>query len=309
MRDDNLICKQTGLDPAVDFGAHSHVIHWTSWFCQRLECITSAPLSSFLGVSGGEGIATGEHTQFHFICWFPARSTQGCLVFSIVWFPLFGSSETTSRVGYIFVHTVQPYTVYKRSGLMLHLWTRMSWVDQRCSLETLCFGLFITARTHSQSHPGGPLTLWTVRVQSWSVTKRVAPAASWEELAVIHAECVSGDWVTLPREGKAGSTHCTHCWNRRHLTYPRQVCSVCGGACVCVCLYMKEHLHICMHVCISLLVFTYDINRRVFMHLCLAMSSCVHVRELHVCASLCVSTCGYASGQTLPTPSLEPKHI
>lgn len=198
-----------------------------------------------------------EHTQFHFICWFPARSTQGSLVFLVALTPSFWFPQTTSSDTCLNPHYTTLYWnwEYERPGQMLYFWTRMSWVDQRCSLETLHFWTFPNCshtHTHSWSHPGGtPLTLWTVRVQSSSVTKRVAPAASWEELAVIHAECVSGDWVTLPREGKAGSTHCTHCWNRRHLTYPRQVCSV------CVCVYMKEHLQICMLV----LVFMYCISR------------------------------------------------
>lgn len=130
--------------------------------------------------------------------------------------------------------------------------------DQSWSLESVHSGDFFF---HKCSHtvdptpsaPLGPLTLWTVRVQSPGVTKRVAPAASWEELAVIHAECVSGDWVTLPRVEEAGSTHCIHCWNRRHLTYTRQMRSVCGGACVCawVCVCGGG---ICSVACIQLCV-------------------------------------------------------
>lgn len=104
------LCDLTkaGLDLPVDSGARSHGIRGTSrpaiindwsyliWlgFCQGSDRVTSVPLSSFLGVSGGEGIATGKHTQMqtlahidkhtqsHSICWFPARSAQGFGAFS-----------------------------------------------------------------------------------------------------------------------------------------------------------------------------------------------------------------------------------
>lgn len=64
-------------------------------FCQRSEGVTSVPLSSFSGVSGGEGTATGkrtqmqthEHTQSQPICWSPTRSAQGPLVPSVVRIP------------------------------------------------------------------------------------------------------------------------------------------------------------------------------------------------------------------------------
>lgn len=67
---------QISSQPSI-VGAHSRVIRGASqpaiinewsfliWlgFCRRSESVTSAPLSSFLGVSGGEGIATGKRTQ------------------------------------------------------------------------------------------------------------------------------------------------------------------------------------------------------------------------------------------------------
>lgn len=111
------------------------------------------------------------------------------------------------------------------------LQTRMIWTDQRWSLESFCFFFFfLQALIHRLHLPLWHfLTLWTVRVQSPGGTKRVAPAASWEELAVIHAECVSGDWVTAPGGETAGSAHSAHCWNRRHLTFTRQARSVCVG--------------------------------------------------------------------------------
>lgn len=115
---------QISAQPSI-VGAHYRVIRGASqpaiinewsfliWlgFCQRSESVTSAPLSSFLGVSGGEGIATGkrtqmqtlihEHTQSHSMCWFPTRSAQGYLAPSVVWIPMFWCSEITSRVSYI----------------------------------------------------------------------------------------------------------------------------------------------------------------------------------------------------------------
>ena len=224
---------------------------------------TSVPLSSSLGVSGGEGIATGKdaqmqtlptHTWTHTIPLYLLISSKVNTRFFGAFSGL-NSCVLVSRdhfQGHFTVHTVWHCTA-PRSGQTFHLQARTIRADQSWSLETRRSWFFHT-RLHTESAPPrrhrlGPLTLWTVRVQSWGGTKRVAPAASWEEPAVIHAECVSGDWVTLPREEKAGSTHCTHCWNRRHLTYTRQVRSVCGGACVCMRIWNSICRFACM--CVS----------------------------------------------------------
>lgn len=217
-----------------------------SQFCQRSESVTSALLSSFWGVSGGEGIAIGKHTQMQTFTQIhnptlsaATRSTQ-C---SLVWIPAFWSLEI-SRVSYI----LSPHcTALYLNELLGQRAPKLFLRD-----PPLCV---FHRRSHgrSGSHPGaplGPVTRWTVRVQSRSVTKRVAPAASWEELAVIHAECVSGDWVTLPRKGKAGSAHYTHCWNWRHLTYTRQVHSVCAGP-VCMQAHGWASGYLCACVCLS----------------------------------------------------------
>lgn len=74
-RKEKPICEQADLDPIV--GGHCGAIRgaWqpaiiNEWrlliwlgFCQRSEGVTSVPLSSFSGVSGGEGTATGKRTQ------------------------------------------------------------------------------------------------------------------------------------------------------------------------------------------------------------------------------------------------------
>lgn len=175
MRDDNLTRKQTGLDPAVDFGAHSRVIRWTSQLCQRLECVTSMPLSSFLGVSGGEGIATGEHTQMQtlihehtqldFICWFPARSTQGSSVVSVVLVSSFWSSDTTFRVGCVFLNPrcSTPYwnLACNRSGQMLRLYHKDELSRSKVFIRDPALWAFQNC-SHTESIPPRwhPLALW-----------------------------------------------------------------------------------------------------------------------------------------------------
>lgn len=80
-------------------------------FCQRSEGVTSVPLSSFSGVSGGEGTATGkrtqmqthEHTQSQPICWFPTRSARGPLVPSVVRIPPYSGVQRSHPGSIVFV--------------------------------------------------------------------------------------------------------------------------------------------------------------------------------------------------------------
>lgn len=144
--------------------------------------------------------------------------------------------------------------------------------------------------------PLGLLTPWTVRVQSRGGTKRVAPAASWEELAVIHTECVSGglDNSAKGRKGGWDTLHTLLKQKTSHLHKTSAECVWRRGACVWWRTWRSICRFGCVYVCVFLSVFT-DLNE-------CRKSIYMHVRE-RVCVymPLCVSACGYASGSNPPT--------
>lgn len=142
-------------------GAHSRVIRGTSghaiidewsfliWpgFCQRSKCVTSVTLSSFLGVSEGEGIATGNantHAHVHERTQNPTlyvdfQQGQHMFLWGFHWFEFLVFRDPNKGQLYFCESTLHCRAVswdpiYKRPGQMLHLWTRMSRVDQSCSL-------------------------------------------------------------------------------------------------------------------------------------------------------------------------------